>query len=238
MKNKNSLPAGRQAVVLLSGGLDSSTKLYYAKKKGYRCNCLIFDYGQRHRKEIISAKKIAAKAKCPYKVLKIKFPWKGSSLLDKKSRLPVTSYQLPIMPPMAAPRHSAVAIPSTYVPARNIIFLSFAVSYAEAIGARSVFIGANAVDYSGYPDCRPEFLKEFQHVVNAGTKAGAAVKIEAPLIDKSKREIVELAMRLKVPLELTWSCYKGRSRPSGECDSCVLRAKGFREAGVEDPLLL
>ena len=127
-------------------------------------------------------------------------------------------------------------IPSTYVPARNIIFLSFALSYAEAVGAGVIFIGANAIDYSGYPDCRPEFFKAFQDVIKTGTKAGPRIKVEIPLIDKTKKEIIKLAKRLKVPMGLTWSCYKGGRRPCGTCDSCVLRAKGFREAGLEDPL--
>lgn len=225
----------KKAVVLLSGGLDSSTALYYAKSKGYRCICLIFDYGQRHRREIESAKRIAKRARCNCEIIKISLPWKGSSLLDKKMKLPITDYRLPI------------TIPSTYVPSRNIIFLSFALSYAEAIGAGAIFIGANAIDYSGYPDCRPEFFKAFRKVVASGTRIGSPrseakplrrgqVKIETPLIRKSKKEIVRLAKHLNVPLNFTWSCYKGNHRPCGVCDSCILRAKGFREAGIEDPL--
>src|SRR3989338_4294147 len=139
----------KKAVVLLSGGLDSAATLYFAKKQGYKCFCLIFDYGQRHKKEINAAKKIAQVANCKSKIIKIKLPWKGSALLDKKINIPVgikvSKYQ------------SIKEIPSTYVPARNIIFLSFALSYAEAIGADAIFIGANSIDYSGYPDCRPEF---------------------------------------------------------------------------------
>jgi len=222
----------KKAVVLLSGGLDSATTLYYAKSRGYKCYCLIFDYGQRHKREIKSAKRIAKRAYCGYEVSKISLPWKGSALLDKKAKLPITDYRLPI------------TIPTTYVPGRNIIFLSFAVSYAEAIGANAIFIGANAIDYSGYPDCRPEFFAAFRKVIKTGTKAGARgkgqglrVKIEVPLIKQSKKEIVKLAKKLKVPLELTWSCYKGGRRPCGACDSCFFRAKGFKKAGETDPLL-
>lgn len=227
----------RKAVVLLSGGLDSATTLYYAKSKGYKCHCLIFEYGQRHKKEVKSAKAVARQAGCKSQVVKINLPWKGSSLLDKKLELP-KDYELRVMD-----YGLRKAIPSTYVPARNIIFLSFALSYAEAIGAEKIFIGANAVDYSGYPDCRPEFFRAFEKVVKAGTRVGSRfsvlgsrLNIEVPLIKKSKKEIVRLAKQLRVPLELTWSCYEGGSRPCGVCDSCALRAKGFRAAGLEDPL--
>ncbi|MCM8781524.1 MAG: 7-cyano-7-deazaguanine synthase, partial [Candidatus Omnitrophica bacterium] len=134
-------------------------------------------------------------------------------------------------------------IPSTYVPARNIIFLTFALSYTEATDADTIFIGANAIDYSGYPDCRPAFFKAFREIIKTGTKAGAGakgqgrrIKVKAPLLYKSKGEIVKLAKRLKVPLKLTWSCYKGGRRPCGICDSCILRVKGFKEAGIKDPL--
>ncbi len=220
----------KKAVVLLSGGLDSATTLYYAKAKMRKCHCLIFDYGQRHVKEIGSAKRIAEMARCSFQVLKVRFPWKGSSLLDKGLKIP-------------AGRLKSYKIPSTYVPARNIIFLSFALSCAEAIGAQDIFIGANAIDYSGYPDCRPDFFKAFERVIKTGTKTGSeaagrrsGIEIKTPLIRKTKKEIVRLAGRLNVPLELTWSCYKGAARPCGVCDSCVIRAKGFREAGMKDPL--
>jgi len=229
MSNKKSLASsGRRGVVLLSGGLDSATTLYLAKSKGFKCFCLIFDYGQRHKKEIESAKKIAKSAGCPYQILKIKLPWKGSSLLDKKIKLPITNCRLPII------------IPSTYVPARNIVFLSFALSFAEAINAEAIFIGANAVDFSGYPDCRPEFYRAFNKIIAVGTKAGVekrTLEVKTPLMRKTKGEIIQLGNRLGVPFELTWSCYQGGRRPCGECDSCYFRAKGFKEAGIKDPLL-
>jgi len=219
----------KKAVVLLSGGLDSATTLYVAKKQDFECCCLIFDYGQRHRREIESAKHIAQKAKCKWQVVKITFPWKGSALLDRRALLPQRRLG-------QIPRE----IPSTYVPARNTIFLSFALSYAETIGAQSIFIGANAVDFSGYPDCRPKYYSEFNRLSQLATKAGAggrSIKIFTPLINKTKREIILLARRLKVPLHLTWSCYKGMNKPCGLCDSCLLRARGFAQAGIKDPLI-
>ena len=147
----------KRCIVLLSGGLDSTTTLYYAKAKGYDCRALIFDYGQRHKKEIRCAVGVAKSAKVPYQIVKIKLPWKGSSLLDKASKIP-------------ANRKIGKGIPSTYVPGRNTIFLSFALSYAEAIGAKAVFIGANALDFSGYPDCRPGYYKAFQKVADRGAE--------------------------------------------------------------------
>jgi 7-cyano-7-deazaguanine synthase len=218
----------KRAVVLLSGGLDSATALYAAKKQGYKCLCLIFDYDQRHGKEIHCARRIAVKASCEYKVIKIKLPWKGSALLDNRIRIRRAA---------AAPNKK---IPATYVPARNIIFLSFALSCAEAVGAQAIFIGAHTQDYSGYPDCRPEFFREFGDVIACGTKSGAQkrkISIETPLLHKSKAQIVRLAAELGVPLALTWSCYHGKKRPCVRCDSCHFRAKGFREAGIIDPLI-
>lgn len=227
--NKNR-PAGNRphagkAVVLLSGGLDSATTLYYAKDQGYECHCLIFDYGQRHRREIRSAIAVAKKAKCPYWLVNIAMPWKGSALLDEKVSLPKNKSL------------TRAGIPVTYVPARNIIFLSFAASYAEAIGARDIFIGANAIDYSGYPDCRPDFIKSYQAMLAKGLKTGVekkALRLQTPLIRLTKAQIIQLAMSLKTPLELTWSCYSGKTKPCGTCDSCRFRAKGFKEAGYED----
>lgn len=213
----------KSAVVLLSGGLDSAVTLYLARKSGLKCSCLIFDYGQRHRREISSAKRIAESAQCHYRVIKLNFLHKGSALLSRKIEIPARGS----------------GIPHTYVPARNIVFLSFALFYAETTGARAIFIGANAIDYSGYPDCRPQFYNAFRRVAACGTKSGVekkSVRIETPLIDKSKAEIVRLGYRLGVPFDLTWSCYRGGRHPCKKCDSCYFRAKGFREAGIKDPL--
>ncbi len=217
----------KKAVVLLSGGLDSTTTLYWARKKGYKCWCLIFDYGQKHRKEILSAKKIAEKTNSSFKVIKIDFPWKGSALTDKNVSIPENRSILLMKK----------SIPATYVPARNIIFISFAVSFAEVIGASRIFIGANAIDFSGYPDCRPEFFKAFSKAISKGTKRGNKIKIEVPFLYYTKAKIVKVGISLSVPFELTWSCYKGKSRPCRKCDSCLLRKKGFKEAGIKDPLL-
>ncbi len=217
-----------KAIILLSGGLDSTTMLYYAKSKKFKPYCIIFDYGQRHNIEIDKAKRVARHAKVGYKVVKMSFPWLGSSLIDKSMKIP---------------RHSAVnsrKIPTTYVPARNIIFLSYAVSYAEAIKAGAVFIGANAIDYSGYPDCRPDFFKAYQDVIKKGLKSGVEgkmIKIQTPLLHKSKAQIIRMGLKLKVPYHLTWSCYNGAKKACGVCDSCMLRKKGFLEAGLVDPAI-
>jgi 7-cyano-7-deazaguanine synthase len=216
--------SNKKAIVLLSGGLDSATTLYIAKSEGYQCQGLVFDYGQRHKREIEAAKKISSLAKCPIKIIKIALPWKGSALLDNKIKLPGSRVKV------------SSNIPVTYVPGRNIIFLSFALSFAEAISASAIFIGANALDYSGYPDCRPEFFAAFRKIVSTGTKAGVenkSIEIKTPLINKTKAEIIKLGRKLGVPFESTWSCYKGGKKPCGKCDSCYFRAKGFREAGIK-----
>jgi len=220
----------KKAVVLLSGGLDSTTTLYIAKHQGYRVTALIFSYGQRHRKEILRAKRIAKLAKCDYCVLKISLPWKGSALLDKHQRIPECRSQ----------ELMAHNIPATYVPSRNILFLSYASSLAETIGAQAIFIGANIRDYSGYPDCRPQFFKAFAKSIAAGTKAGVegrALHIQSPLIYKTKEQIIKLGQKLKVPYHLTWSCYKGGRKACGVCDSCLLRQKGFAALKCQDPAL-
>lgn len=215
-----------KAVVLLSGGIDSTVTLFLAIKEGFDCHCLVFDYGQRHRREINSAKAVAEFVGVPYKILCFTLPWGGSPLLGRDGVIPKD--------------RDMGGIPQTYVPGRNTIFLGFAISFAEAIGAQSIFIGANCVDYSGYPDCRPQYLKAYNELIKVGTKAGVEggyIKIEAPLIEMRKRDIVRLGMRLNVPFEKTWSCYEGGSLPCGRCDACIFRAKGFDEAGVKDPLL-
>lgn len=218
MKNKISKPA----VVLLSGGLDSATVLYFAQARGFKCQALIFDYGQRHKQEVACAVKIARACGCTYRILKIDFPWKGSALLDKKIKVPqeITS-----------------GVPDTYVPARNIIFLSFGLSLAEVIKASAIFIGAHTQDYSGYPDCRGEFFKAFIKMAKVGIAAKHRIQILAPLLNKNKSQIIRLGRRLGVPFNLTWSCYRAGIRPCGKCHSCHYRAKGFKEAGLVDPLV-
>ena len=168
-----------------------------------------------------AAVKLAKLSKCPYTVVKIALPWSKSALTDKKVKIPVKGKQI------------GKEIPVTYVPARNTIFLSFAASYAESIGAKRIFIGANALDYSGYPDCRPNYIKAYEKAVNLGTKSGVSgnkLKIETPLIALTKAQIIKLGTKLKVPYGLTWSCYKGGKKPCEVCDSCILRNKGFKEA--------
>jgi 7-cyano-7-deazaguanine synthase len=220
-RKKSNLEKG---VILLSGGLDSATTLYFAKKRGYKLEALIFDYHQRHKKEIECAKKLASISHIPYTVIKVDFPWMRSSLTDKKMKIP-TGRNL-----------NKKEIPSTYVAGRNIIFLSYAFSYAESINAKKVFIGAHVQDYSGYPDCRPEFFGAFQTAVNQGMKR-RDIKVVMPLIDKSKKEIISLGKDLKVPFEHTWSCYQGKSSPCKKCDSCRFRIKAFSDLGMKDPLL-
>lgn len=219
----------RRAVVLLSGGLDSAVTLFYARKRGYECHCLAFDYGQRHIKEVSCARALAARTGAGIKVMKLALPWRGSSLTDRRLSIPSGR---------TAKEIRGGGIPSTYVPGRNTIFLSLAVSYAEAIGADTVFIGAHVQDSSGYPDCRKGYLEAFNTVVRRGTKRGlqGRLRIAYPLIGKNKADIIRMGVRLGVPFELTWSCYKGSRKPCGESDSCVLRARGFEEAGLVDPI--
>lgn len=220
-----------RAVVLLSGGLDSSTVLAIARERGHEVLALTFDYGQRHGKEIACAKAVAeAMGAAEHIVLTL--PFDGlldSSLTDSAQEVPEGRSR----------REMAAQVPSTYVPARNIVFLSIAASVAESIGAESVFIAANAVDFSGYPDCTPEFIDAFQKVLDIGTVAGrkgTGIRVEAPVIRMSKSDIVREAIRLGVPLGSTWSCYRGGERACGRCDSCQLRLEGFRQAGADDPL--
>jgi 7-cyano-7-deazaguanine synthase len=223
---------GKKAVVLLSGGMDSATALAVARSNGNEVYALSFDYGQRHRNELSCARRIAAFFNAEeHKVLKIGLgKLGGSALTDGAIEVPDAGGGWSGEKP----------IPATYVPARNLVLLSMAAAYAETVGAESIFIGANAIDYSGYPDCRPEFLRAFEEAARLGTKCGVSgkpLRIEAPLLRLSKEQIVRLGASLLVPFELTSSCYRGGKRPCGKCDSCHLRAKGFEAAGMADPLL-
>ncbi|MCD6371014.1 MAG: 7-cyano-7-deazaguanine synthase QueC [Thermoplasmata archaeon] len=217
-----------RAVVLLSGGLDSATTLAIAIHRGYEVHALSFDYGQRHSRELESARKIASYYNVPHRIMKVDLRQIGGSALTDDIDVPERDIE-----------DIKNEIPSTYVPARNTILLSFTLAYAELIDADVIFYGANAIDYSGYPDCRPEYVEAFERMANLGTKRGVEgrpIKIEAPLIHMSKAEIIRKGMELGVPYELTWSCYQGGEKACGRCDSCLLRLKGFMEAGYEDPL--
>ncbi len=220
-----------RAVVLLSGGMDSATALAIALKDGSEVTALSVDYGQRHRKELDSARKIAKHFGVrDHRVVTLDLTAiGGSALTDKK--IPV--------PEQRRLEEIGQGIPATYVPARNTILLSYALGLAETIGAQAIYIAANALDYSGYPDCRPEFYRAFQEVARLGTKRGVegdAIEIRTPLIAMSKADIVRKGEELGVPWALTWSCYRGEDKACGVCDSCQLRLKGFREAGVKDPI--
>jgi 7-cyano-7-deazaguanine synthase len=220
-----------KAVILLSGGLDSSTVLYQAKADGYECYALSFDYQQRHRRELDAAAAIAQVANiAAHQVIHFDLSlWGGSALTDVGIDLPKDR----------SLAEMGQTIPVTYVPARNTIFLSFALAYAEAIAAERVYIGVNALDYSGYPDCRPDYIQAMQEVFRLGTKQGREgqpTEIVAPLIQLKKTEIIQLGDRLGVPWELTWSCYAGADLACGQCDSCRLRLEAFSELGRIDPL--
>lgn len=236
----------RKAVVILSGGLDSATCMGIAEDDGYSLHPITFDYGQRHIREIKQAQLIADYYGAAERMKIIALPFLkefgASALTDEHIQVPRTNVQDSMEnedETNAAPTSTDDEIPVTYVPGRNLMFLSIAASYAEAIGAEAVFIGVNALDYSGYPDCRPEFIEQVQRVIRAGTKAGAEgkeIQIKAPLLHWSKAEIIREGLRLKVPYHLTTSCYNGEEAACGECDSCRLRLKGFKEAGAEDPI--
>lgn len=221
----------KEAIVLLSGGLDSSTVLAMAKELGYEVVALTFDYGQKHRRELQSAKEVA-------KAVGVKGHIVIPIDLGRHLRSSLTQKEMEV-PKGRMKKNIRTDIPDTYVPSRNIVFLSIASSIAESRGAEAIFIAANSVDFSGYPDCTPEFLTSFQRVLEVGTKAGKeghAVRVEAPILKMSKGEIVREALRLKVPLQHTWSCYEGGSRACGKCDSCQLRLRGFKDAGARDPI--
>jgi len=216
------------SVVLLSGGMDSATCLALASRDARPVHALTVRYGQRHDRELRSAKALARRfSVASHVVLDLPLaPILASALTDPRRRVPSGGVR-------------RASIPSTYVPARNTILLALALGCGESRRARSIYIGANAVDYSGYPDCRPEFLRAFNALARRATKAGvernAAPRVVAPLLRMTKADVVRLGERLGVPWEMTWSCYRGGRRPCGTCDACRWRAKGFREAGVPDP---
>lgn len=221
----------KTAVVLLSGGLDSSTTLAIAKSEGLEPVALTFSYWQRHTREVEAAREVASALEVKeHRVIWLNLAQIGGSALTSKSIEVPLNRSLDRM---------STGIPDTYVPARNTIFLSFALAWAEAKDADSIYFGATAVDFSGYPDCRPEFFEAFREVSRLGTKRGIegrTIDIRHPLISLSKAEIVRKAVALDVPLKLTWSCYRGREIACGLCDACQLRLKGFAEAKVVDPI--
>ena len=237
----------KNVVVLLSGGLDSSCLAYFAGKntKPYiknRVYSLTFDYGQRHKKELLSAFKISKAINAvDHKVVKFDLTlWGGSALTDMSMKVPFNRAIFNGKPLNFQSRKlTKVSIPNTYVPARNTIFLSFALAYAEAVSASEIYIGVNSIDYSGYVDCRPLFIKRFQELAKVATVSGVngkTIKIKTPLIKLTKSDIVRLGTRLGVDWSKTWSCYKGKKKACGLCDSCQLRLKGFALAGIKDPL--
>ena len=217
----------KKAVILLSGGLDSITVLAIAQQQGYQCYALSFDYGQRHRSELDAAAKIAQLMNvATHKTVQLDLVAIGGSALTDKN--------------IAVPDEAQDGIPVTYVPARNTLFLSYALGWAEVLHCQAIFIGVNAVDYSGYPDCRPEFIQAFEKLAKLATKAGVegdSFTVHTPLIDLSKAEIIKQGLALGIDYSLTVSCYSAdaRGHACGHCDSCRLRAAGFVDAGVEDP---
>ncbi len=217
----------KNAVCLISGGLDSPTVMAYAVKKGYNVFPLSIDYGQRHIREIESSKKICGYYHLDLKIIKFDLTQIGGSSLT--SNIPVPERDV---------GEIKSEIPKTYVPARNTIFIGIAAAYAETVNASTIFIGANAIDYSGYPDCRPDFFNSMEKSINLGTEQGIKneFRITVPLQYLTKADIVKLGRKLEVPYELTWSCYNGEKKACGKCDSCLLRLKGFMEAGDFDPI--
>lgn len=218
-----------KAIVLVSGGLDSATCLAIAGDRGYECLALSFDYGQRSHSELAAAEGVATAAGAiEHRVIKLDIGSLGGSALTDAS--------------IAVPESESEGIPVTYVPARNTVFLSYALALAEVVGAEAIFIGVNARDYSGYPDCRPAFIAAFQEVISLATKAGAeghAISLETPLIELSKAEIIKTGTRLGVDFGQTVSCYQAdaKGRACGLCDSCRFRRQGFATAGIDDPTL-
>jgi 7-cyano-7-deazaguanine synthase len=223
----------KNAVVLLSGGIDSATAGAMARQAGFQLHALSFRYGQRHERELEAAKKMAAFLGArSHRIIEFNLRAIGGSALTDRIEVPKAR----------SPDAIAREIPVTYVPARNTIFLSFALALAERIEAEDIFFGANQLDYSGYPDCREEYIRAFERLANLATKAGvegkSRVKIHAPLIQMTKGEIIQKGLELEVDYSLTWSCYDPTSegQACGLCDSCQLRLKGFKEAGVKDPI--
>ena len=220
-----------RAVVLLSGGLDSTTVLAIALSKGREVLALTVDYGQRHRKEVDAAKRVVKHFRLrDHRILKVDLrPIGGSALTDARVEVPTGR----------TTEEMQTGIPATYVPARNTILLGLGLGLAESTDADELYIAANAIDYSNYPDCRPEFYDAFREVARLGTRRGVEgrpIHVHTPLIRMTKADIVRTGAKLGVPFGLTWSCYRGRAKACGVCDSCQLRRKGFREAGIEDPL--
>ncbi len=254
----------KKAVVLLSGGIDSSTTLAVARSEGYACRALSFDYHQRHRRELESARMVAKSFGVENHLI-ITFDLReiGGSALTSEMEVPKNRKESGVRSQKSEGKKEKILnsdssildspIPVTYVPARNTIFLSFALAWAEVLGAEDIFVGANAVDYSGYPDCRPEYLKAFEEMANLATKASVEgrlkFRIKAPLLLMTKSEIIKKGTESGLDYSLTWSCYdpqpvtRNASRvtgyvPCGKCDSCIFREKGFMEAGIQDPLSL
>ncbi|ARU29719.1 7-cyano-7-deazaguanine synthase QueC [Cellvibrio sp. PSBB006] len=217
----------KKAVVLVSGGLDSTTVLAIARSQGYACYTISFDYGQRHRSELLAAERTASSlGSVEHKVIKLDLRSIGGSALTDDA--------------ISVPEEETTGIPVTYVPARNTVFLSIALGWAEVLGADDIFIGVNAVDFSGYPDCRPDYIAAYEVMANLATRAGAEgnrLKIRTPLIDLSKAEIIKQGIALGVDYSLTVSCYQANDQGEacGKCDSCRLRSSGFAQAGVADP---
>ena len=221
----------KKAICLISGGLDSCVSSFIAKEKGYQIYALSFNYGQSHTKELKCAKKIARDLEAKdHLIFSLDLSRFGKSALFNKSQKKIQFKEID---------NIGKNIPSTYVPARNTVFLSIGLAYAETINANAIFVGINALDYAGYPDCRYEYLKAFQKMSNLATKCGVEGKtiiIEAPLINMLKSDIIKTGEEINACIEKTWSCYRGNEKACGRCDSCLLRLKGFKESGFLDPI--
>ena len=223
------MSAQKRAVILASGGLDSTTVLAMAQSQGYACYTLSFDYGQRHRAELLAAERVSAgSGDVEHKVVRLNLDSIGGSALTDVT--------------IAVPEEETEGIPVTYVPARNTVFLSIALGWAEVLGAHDIFIGVNAVDYSGYPDCRPEYIAAFETMANLATRAGVEgqkITIHTPLMEQGKGDIISAGLALGVDYSLTVSCYQATEQglACGRCDACRLRRQGFIDAGVQDPTL-